>query len=72
MDLKNAFETNYSRALEHFVNFGINEGRIASKNFNVKAYKNNNGDLSKAFGNQWKQYYRHYIIWGQKENRRCV
>ena len=39
----------YSRVLEHFVKYGLNEGRIASSEFSVIAYKNNYKDLQNAF-----------------------
>ena len=59
-------------ALTHFITFGMSEARQASASFNVKVYKECYSDLQKAFGNNWKAYYIHFIIRGQYEHRRCV
>lgn len=53
----------------HFLQFGMNESRIASVNFNVTNYKNRYIDLRKAFGNNLPEYYKHYIQFGIKERR---
>lgn len=58
--------------LEHFVNFGMKEGRQASSNFDVHSYKNEYPDLRAAFGNDSKSYYLHYINFGQKEKRQTI
>ena len=57
--------------LAHFVNFGMSEGRKASKDFNVKDYMYDiaNQDLRDAFGYDYKQYYCHYINFGVDEGR---
>lgn len=58
-------------ATKHFIEHGIYEWRDTSPEFNVKIYKNAsmNGDLRKAFGNNCKAYYEHFIKYGQYENR---
>lgn len=68
-DLKAAFGNNRVGALEHFVLFGMSEGRQAKGTFNVAVYKNKYIDLQKAFGSSWKSYYLHYIEHGKKEGR---
>lgn len=40
--------------------------------FNAKFYADANPDVKKEFGNNWKQYFKHYMIWGQKEYRECI
>lgn len=57
---------------EHFINFGMAEGREASENFSVKAYRYYNEDLQAAFGEDWKQYYLHYVNCGKTEQRRTT
>ena len=58
-----------SGALNHFISFGMSEGRHAHPSFNVHTYKNRYADLQKAFGNNLKAYYSHYINYGKAENR---
>lgn len=53
----------------HFLMFGMNELRKANETFSARVYKDNNEDLRKAFGDDNKQYYIHYINYGHKENR---
>ena len=50
----------------------MKEGRQASANFNVTAYKNRYGDLRNAYGNNLPLYYMHYIKYGKKENRNAT
>lgn len=68
-DLQKAFGNNYAAYLDHFLNYGMKEGRQASDTFDVKYYKNKYPDLQKAYGNNLGQYYRHFIIYGIKEGR---
>lgn len=68
-DLKQAFGENQYKALEHFVNSGMSEGRQGKDSFNVYAYMNRYADLKNAFGNNLKSYYMHYINNGIKEGR---
>ncbi len=55
--------------LQHFVTFGMKEGRQAKESFNVTGYKNRYVDLRLAFGSNLRDYYIHYMTYGQKENR---
>ena len=56
-------------ALKHFLNHGINEGRASSSEFYILAYKNKYKDLRKIFRDNNKEYIKHYIQFGKKENR---
>lgn len=69
IDLELAFGLDDQKLLEHFVNMGMAEGRMANDKFNVKDYRNNYKDLQNAFGNDLKSYYLHYINYGVNENR---
>lgn len=71
-DLKKAFGTDENKLFDHFINFGMKEGRRAISTFNVIAYKNRYVDLQKAFGDDLPSYYRHYIQFGKKEGRSAV
>lgn len=68
-DLKNAFGDNSSALYNHFVNYGMAEGRTASGEFDFNYYYNSNPDLRAAFGQNKKDYYTHYISFGKKEGR---
>jgi hypothetical protein len=52
------------------MNYGINEGRQASEEFNLDVYKANNADLVNTFGDDTRTYYIHYIKYGKSENRK--
>ena len=58
--------------LSHFVNSGAKEARASKAGFDVHAYKSKNADLARAFGSDWKSYYRHYALYGVNEHRACA
>jgi hypothetical protein len=61
-DLQAAFGAyDDDKMLQHFVTYGMSEGRQACDTFNVYVYKANNPDLQATFGNNLKAYYLHYI-----------
>ena len=70
-DLQRAFGGNNMQYVNHFMQYGINEGRRASHDFNPAFYKDNYSDLRNAFGGNWKDYYRHYLQFGIKEGRQA-
>lgn len=53
----------------HFVSFGVYEGRSASAAFNPQAYRQRYTDLQEAFGNDMAAYCRHYVAFGRAEGR---
>ena len=69
-DLKNAFGNNYQSAYEHFMQFGIKEGRSANVIFDVKTYVDNYDDLKNAFGNNYQSAYEHFMQFGIREGRK--
>lgn len=69
-DLRSAIGNDKKALLEHFVAFGMKEGRHGNAEFDVKAYMENNHDLVQAFGAEdLTRYYLHYISYGKKEGR---
>ena len=54
---------------DHFVTYGLSEGRALSKSFHVFAYRAAYEDLQEAFGNDLIAYYIHYATHGMQENR---
>lgn len=60
-------------AFEHFLNYGMKEGRASAPGFDVASYYNANVDLRRAYGiNDLSKYYRHYVEYGKNENRTCL
>lgn len=68
-DLKVAFARDDVTALEHFVIFGMPEGRQANDEFDYTVYRSRYPDLSAAYGNDVKWYYIHYMQIGKPEGR---
>lgn len=68
-DIKSVFGNDERAALNHFINFGIKEGRSAQENFDVYFYRSSYPDLVAAFGDDLVSYFYHYINFGMKEGR---
>lgn len=57
------------KLITHFVKNGMSQGMRASENFDVKYYQYKYSDLRRAYGNNYKLYYMHYLQYGKKEGR---
>ena len=68
-DIKRAYGNDDVAALQHFIDYGMQEGRRGNKEFIVSYYKANYEDLRQAYGEDLKQYYMHYIRSGKTEGR---
>ncbi len=68
-DVVAVFGDSDEAAFYHFVTYGMSEGRVASRNFNVKVYASQYSDLMQAFGSDYAAYYRHYLKYGFYEGR---
>jgi hypothetical protein len=68
-DIKSATGGSTHLALQHFVNYGMNEGRQGTLDFNVITYRNRYADLRSMFRNNLTSYYRHYLLYGLGEGR---
>lgn len=68
-DLRKIYGLDDDAYLEHFVEFGMAEGRQARAIFCVQNYRKRYEDLRKFFGKDWKAYYLHYLEFGRKEGR---
>nr|MCR4866877.1 hypothetical protein [Lachnospiraceae bacterium] len=64
--------TTEAALFNHFVKFGIFEGRACCEGFNVAAYKSSYSDLQAAFGDDVVAYYVHYETFGKTEKRALV
>ena len=72
-DIRKYYGNNAERALAHFVNSGISEGRQGKSTFNVQSYRNQYSDLRAVFGwNNLPAYYNHYLFYGIREGRNGV
>ena len=70
-DLRRAFGNDSSSLRNHYLNYGINEGRQGSVIFDVSFYKNTYPDLQRAFGGNNMQYVNHFMQYGINEGRRA-
>ena len=68
-DLKAAYGNDETKAIWHFVEYGMDEGRQGNEAFNVYTYKGKYADLQAAYGNNIRQYYTHYMFYGKNEGR---
>ncbi len=61
-DLRVAYGTDEAKLYEHFVNYGIEEGRAASPWFDVKFYMNQNGQaLREAMKGDYEKAFHHFM-----------
>lgn len=68
-DIKSVFGNDEKAALNHFIIYGMKEGRSAQANFDVYFYRSSYPDLEAAFGDDLMSYFYHYINYGMKEGR---
>ena len=71
-DVDKAFSGNRNKIFQHFVNYGMNEGRQGNETFDATSYYNEYSDLRAVYGANLKKYYEHYIKYGQKEGRNGI
>lgn len=63
-DLKSAFGYNEAALYNHYIQYGIREGRSASPVFDPMYYLNHNSDLVAAYGNKnYSAAYTFYNLW---------
>ena len=72
-DIRIAIGRDEQALLKHFKEHGMQEGRIANPEFNVKAYMLNNLDLvGEMKADDLTEYFAHYIKSGKQEGRIAV
>ena len=71
-DVVRSYGSGADKLYEHFINFGIYEGRQPSADFNVFAYASAYNDLRNSFGTDIPAYYRHYQNYGKSEGRKVT
>lgn len=70
VDLQEAYGFDRQKLLNHYIQWGLQEGRVASPVFDINYYKKNNLDLVKAYGNDLKKYCTHFALYGAEEGRK--
>lgn len=68
-DLQLQIGYDYNGLYNHYIKYGLREGRWGSAEFNCLIYKNNYADLQAAFGNDYSAYCTHYEVYGKLEGR---
>lgn len=71
-DLKNAFGNNEAKLYNHFITYGVKEGRQASPIFSSSYYTTKNSDLKAAFGSDYVRGLQHFGSYGYKESGRLT
>lgn len=71
-DIRKAFGDDDIAALQHFVNYGVTEGRKGRASFGVYNYEAANSDIYNAYRTDYKQAVLHYIYYGIKEGRNVM
>jgi hypothetical protein len=66
-DLKAAFGNNVYKAQQHWLSYGVSEGRDSAANFSVKSYLARNGFIKAAWGDRYDAAIDGYINTGQRE-----
>lgn len=69
-DVRNQTGGDLIKSEAHWVNFGLNEGRVGSRVFDPRFYLENHGDLVATFGaKNYREAAKHWITYGLKEGR---
>ncbi|MBQ9143160.1 MAG: VanW family protein [Lachnospiraceae bacterium] len=71
-DLQAAFGYDYNALYNHYLQYGLREGRSGSEEFNCFNYVNNYADLRAAYGGNYVAYCQHYEQFGKAENRNAA
>lgn len=70
-DLKDAFGEDEKALYQHYLTYGLSEGREMSPVIDVVKYRKAYGDLDAAFGDDWGAYVDHYFRYGAAEGRKA-
>lgn len=71
-DLLGKVDDSYEAYFNHFITYGVFEGRDCCSYFNPSAYCAYYDDLYKNLGDNPVKYYEHYLVFGPEENRKAV
>ena len=68
-DVAKAYGDNEDALYEHYLNWGMAEGRQMNPTLDVVEYRRVYGDLNRDFGADWDAYVNHYFTLGHDEKR---
>jgi len=68
-DVKKVLGNDEDALFQHYLQYGLKEGRQGNPLFNVALYRKSYADLEVAFGDDWDAYVDHYYNYGIKEKR---
>ena len=68
-ELLNGGSVDFFKLYKHFLMYGMNEKRQASRDFDPNYYIAKNPDLRSLFGDDWSAYYDHFMRIGSSEGR---
>ncbi len=68
-DLQKTFNNDTKQLLNHYLTYGLREGRKAIPFLDLVSYRKAYNDLDKAFGDDWSAYLNHYMTHGIREGR---
>ena len=68
-DIIELYKNDSTRTKNHWIKYGIRDGRKASLVFDVRYYIERYPDIKKAYGNDYTKAYEHFIKYGIKEGR---
>lgn len=66
-DLKAAYGYNSDALYQHFIKYGIKEGRNMNPVLDVVTYRASYSDLDAAYGDNWDAYVNHFFTYGVNE-----
>ena len=68
-DIRELYKNDSTKTKNHWIKYGIRDGRKASLVFDAKYYLDRYPDLKEAYGNDYTKAYEHFIKYGIKEGR---
>ena len=71
-DVVAVYGNNPEKLYQHYMNYGIKEGRSLNSLFDVKSYRDRYSDLKDAFGDNWSLVLNHMLTYGLYEGRNTV
>ena len=68
-DINDVFGDNADLLYNHYITYGLDEGRDMNGFLNLTVYRDTYKDLQDVFGDDWDAYLNHYLTYGIKEGR---
>ncbi len=63
-DVLQVFGYNEAAIFQHFLDYGLEEGRVVSPIVNLQAYRDASPDLVEVYGDDWKGLAGHFVTYG--------